>query len=366
MASLDNTHSQPRTGPGVEDEPGALQSLTSPLRRTKSPGSQTVKSLKSKGSLRPVPLQAQTADPQSALTPIQRFRMSVRKVMRLTKTSSYLSGKGPGAEPGIDVHKDSAVLDFGHIRQNCLIEIADYSSVRSSFGRMTNREFISFLEDPAASEREHWVKVRWINVGGISWDVVRALALKYGASNNHLSPCTMLMIRHVDLHPLSLEDMLHVPGRPRSGADYYKRHLFIRVLSHTLNEGGDEEPNLLEQIIRSPSPEPFELEDKVETLPKYPVDDTPRSSGFTSKLSNRWKSSRRSGTIEPGGYDVENVEVTKSTTYEDHGSLFATYVSLFPSFLSPRVHLLFFFRDKGMRSTKPSSSLCKSLRTAGE
>ena len=103
--------------------------------------------------------------------------------MHLSKTSRYLSGKGPGAEPGIDVRRDSTSMNYGHIRQSCLIEIADYSSVQSSFRRMTNREFVSFLSDPTASTRERWVKVRWINVGGISWDIIRALALKYGGSN---------------------------------------------------------------------------------------------------------------------------------------------------------------------------------------
>ena len=195
MTNFDDAPSQPHTNPGVEDEPGPPRSSMTSLRRAKSPGSQTVKSLKSKRSLRQVPPQHQGADPQSTLTPIQRFRMSVRKVMHLTKTTSYLSGKGPGAEPGVDVHKDSAFSNYGHIRQNCLIEVVDYSSVRSRFGRMTNREFISFLDDPAASEREHWAKVRWINVGGISWDVVRALALKYGASDSYPSARTIFTAR---------------------------------------------------------------------------------------------------------------------------------------------------------------------------
>lgn len=88
---------------------------------------------------------------------------------------------GVGAEPGIDVRRESASLAYGHIKKNCVIEIADYSTVRSSFGKMTNREFVNYLNDPAASERESWVKVRWINIGGVSWDVVRALAIKYGA-----------------------------------------------------------------------------------------------------------------------------------------------------------------------------------------
>lgn len=45
---------------------------------------------------------------------------------------------------------------------------------------MTNRGFIDMLQSDGASTREPWVKVRWINIGGISWDVLSALALKYG------------------------------------------------------------------------------------------------------------------------------------------------------------------------------------------
>ena len=118
--------------------------------------------------------------------------------MHINKTSSCFLGKGPGAEPGVDVRKDSAYLNFGHIRQNCLIEIADYSSIRSSFGRMTNVEFINFLDNAQASEREPWVKVRWINVGGISWDVIRSLALKYGMADLqpfHVTPSHLGYVR---------------------------------------------------------------------------------------------------------------------------------------------------------------------------
>lgn len=87
---------------------------------------------------------------------------------------------GVGAEPGIDPRRSSAFLNYGHIRQKCTIEIADYSSVRASFGRMENRGFTEFLGDPTASKRESWAKVRWINIGGLSWDVISALAIKYG------------------------------------------------------------------------------------------------------------------------------------------------------------------------------------------
>lgn len=114
------------------------------------------------------------------LTPKDRFRSSVKKVIKMQRSYGFMAKSGVGAEPGIDVRHDSASLAYGHIMKNCIIEIADYSTVRSSFGKMTNREFIEYLGNDAASEREPWAKVRWINIGGVSWDVVRALALKYG------------------------------------------------------------------------------------------------------------------------------------------------------------------------------------------
>lgn len=36
------------------------------------------------------------------------------------------------------------------------------------------------------------------------------------------------------MHPLSVEDLLHRGGHALSKADYYPKHLFIRVLCHTL------------------------------------------------------------------------------------------------------------------------------------
>ncbi len=36
------------------------------------------------------------------------------------------------------------------------------------------------------------------------------------------------------MHPLSVEDILHLGGHTLSKADYYPNHLFIRVLCHTV------------------------------------------------------------------------------------------------------------------------------------
>ena len=159
-----NAHSAP---PIVEEthhtQPHATHGPTSPLTSPTSPNAPP-------STQRP-----------AFTTPKDRFRSAVRKVMAMRTTSSFMARRGVGAEPGVDPRRASAFLNYGHIRQQCLVEVNDYSTVRTSFGRMTNAEFVRLLADGRASAREPWVRVRWINIGGISWDVVSALALKYGA-----------------------------------------------------------------------------------------------------------------------------------------------------------------------------------------
>ncbi|KAI0042586.1 hypothetical protein FA95DRAFT_1610078 [Auriscalpium vulgare] len=151
------------------------------------------------------------------MTPKERFRRTVHKVIVMHRTSERTSSLGRvGAEPGVDPRRQNADHQYGHIRQKCTIEVVDYSPLRSRFSKMTNAEFVRFLQNDEASARDPWVRVRYINVGGISWDVISALALKY------------------DMHPLALEDVLHQRGHARSKSDYYQQHLFMRVLAHTV------------------------------------------------------------------------------------------------------------------------------------
>ena len=64
-----------------------------------------------------------------------------------------------------------------------------------------------------------------------------------------------------DLHPLALEDIFHVRSQNRSKADYYSRHLFLRVLCHELAKkqpGSSDLPHLtpvLSGAYRSASPD---------------------------------------------------------------------------------------------------------------
>jgi hypothetical protein len=181
-----------------------------------------------------------------------------------------------------------------------------------------------------------------------------------------LSTGTVFIIKPIDLHPLSLEELLRVPGRHRSGADYYKEHLFIRVLSHTLDEDGDEESNLLEQVVRSSSPEPFSPEDEVEAPPKYSAGGAPRSSTFTSKLSNKLKLHHRSGTAGLGRDDLESVDVANVLTYADYDSRYGSYVHLLPSSLVLLVVTSFsIFQKQGYKIDKTVRKLMRELEEGG-
>ncbi|KAF9459651.1 hypothetical protein BDZ94DRAFT_1291491 [Collybia nuda] len=136
----------------------------------------------------------------------------------------------PGAEPGINPRRISSAR-FKHFKQECMVEVSDYSADDVSVKRLNNTELIHFLRLPNSPQGSIGSiltgavpipgGVRWINIGGIDWDVMGALALKY------------------DLHSLALEDVIHEQGHNQSKADYYHAHLFIRILCHTLDSDSD-------------------------------------------------------------------------------------------------------------------------------
>ncbi|KAF8950385.1 hypothetical protein BGZ52_002693 [Haplosporangium bisporale] len=77
---------------------------------------------------------------------------------------------------------------------------------------MNNQEFLQWLKQP----RPEWSKVRWININGMSWDVIKEISLKY------------------DLHHLAVEDLLHVPQRTK--VDIYPKQTYIACTLLTLME----------------------------------------------------------------------------------------------------------------------------------
>jgi magnesium transporter len=121
----------------------------------------------------------------------------------------------PGSAPGLEPRDLSALPSTpGAARITCIDYSPDHVGV----------EEVRSLPDFIAGHRPDWSLVRWINVDGLSdLAVMRALAEKYR------------------LHPLAIEDVLHVPQRPKvqayGGDGDYQARLFVIVREIELREG---------------------------------------------------------------------------------------------------------------------------------
>lgn len=111
----------------------------------------------------------------------------------------------PGQEPGIDTsapvdqYSSSTAPKFN---ENCQITTVDYSQTEMQQHELDNHSLAQFMAKP----RPEWAVCRWINVNGLSWDVVKLLGNHYG------------------LHRLAIEDLLN--PRNRTKADWYTDHTF--------------------------------------------------------------------------------------------------------------------------------------------
>ncbi|KIM47383.1 hypothetical protein M413DRAFT_439064 [Hebeloma cylindrosporum] len=220
------------------------------LERIKTQSRRSLHSKLSKGNpASPTATAQQRPSRWAHLPPKEKFRAAVRTLMSMNRgTSMLLAGGGRvGAEPGVDPRRPAVDAAYRHIREdNCGIEIVDYSAVRSTTRTMKNAEFIDFMNTPTTDglpPREPWVKVRWINIGGMDWEVIKAVSIRY------------------NLHPLALEDVFHGHSQNRSKADYYTKHLFLRVLCHELvddaSQNGTTDHTQVTNTLRSASPEPM-------------------------------------------------------------------------------------------------------------
>ena len=121
----------------------------------------------------------------------------------------------PGAPAGIEPEDlPAAPATAGTARITCI----DYGPEQHQLEEV--RDFAGFIE----RHRPAWATVRWINVDGLhDLGVVRALAEKY------------------HLHPLAIEDVLHVPQRPKVQAydetHEYQARLVVIMRMMELHEG---------------------------------------------------------------------------------------------------------------------------------
>lgn len=141
----------------------------------------------------------------------------------------------PGQEPGLDPEKVDGGRPRGmaSLQQECDITIVDYSEGNMVMRNLTNQNLPRWIEkeqlreekkrlrqeeeanekagksrrekrkmnDENEQDDRDWVKCRWINVNGLSWDVIQEIA------------------KYKKLHRLALEDLVNTKNRTK--ADWY-------------------------------------------------------------------------------------------------------------------------------------------------
>ncbi|PLB44366.1 cora family metal ion transporter [Aspergillus steynii IBT 23096] len=137
----------------------------------------------------------------------------------------------PGTEPGIDPTKPLPAYNAdwmsnipSDLHKRCEIIVVDFSQHEMRQYELDNDTLGPFL----AKEREPWVQCRWINVNGLSWDVIRALG------------------NHKGLHRLAIEDLINTTNRTK--VDWYSDHAYIvltlqkLIKLHEESSDSDDEP----------------------------------------------------------------------------------------------------------------------------
>ena len=107
----------------------------------------------------------------------------------------------PGAEPGVSTKDTGSTYQNLHAR--CQITVVDFSAERVECSELDNDALPDFL----CHAQEDWVACRWINVNGLSWDVIRTLG------------------SHKNLHSLAMEDLMSTASRTK--VDWYSDQAFL-------------------------------------------------------------------------------------------------------------------------------------------
>ena len=127
------------------------------------------------------------------------------------------AGWKPATEPGLDPSlPDGGREDEAPIHAECDIQVVDFSHDHLVMHHLNNTTLKPFLKN----SKPKWVVCRWINVDGLSWDVIQALG------------------QAKKLHKLALEDV--VDTKTRTKADWYSNHAFLiltlQKLVHTIED----------------------------------------------------------------------------------------------------------------------------------
>ncbi|KAI0844857.1 hypothetical protein F5Y00DRAFT_266178 [Daldinia vernicosa] len=179
---------------------------------------------------------ADNNDPPASRTSTPRRRMTRSNAFKpIDRFEEFENRPGwkPGAEPGVDPLKpDGGQETVPTLHAECQITVVDFSQDELKVHEFDNHQLIEFIQKP----QPDWVKCRWINVNGLSWDVIQALG------------------QHKDLHRLSIEDVMN--PRNRTKADWYTNHAFIVLTCQKLvriveDDSSDDKSSLDEESEKS-------------------------------------------------------------------------------------------------------------------
>lgn len=138
--------------------------------------------------------------------PILRHRKSHGSTYWGTFPAVVENPRRPAWEPGQEPGLDPSVPDGGReqvlsLRADCDITVVDYSEDDMVMRHLTNESLLPWIERAEKMEKEggedEWVKCRWINVNGLSWDVIQALG------------------KYKKFHRLAIEDMVNTKNRTK-------------------------------------------------------------------------------------------------------------------------------------------------------
>ncbi|KAI1326641.1 hypothetical protein F5Y16DRAFT_223998 [Xylariaceae sp. FL0255] len=153
-----------------------------------------------------IPQSAPHLPPPSPSSIIRRRNTRANTLRTIEEFNDFERRPGwrPGAEPGVDPKMSDGGQEITPtLHAECQITVVDFSHEQLKIHELDNAQLIDFVTQPQSS----WVKCRWINVNGISWDVIQALG------------------KYKDLHRLAIEDIMNV--RNRTKADWYAGHAFM-------------------------------------------------------------------------------------------------------------------------------------------
>lgn len=167
------------------------------------------------------------------------------RARRSTTARSYHPGSvahdpnwHPGTEPGIDTSKPPPYnADWlssipNDLHRKCDILVVDFSPNEMRQYVLDNDTLELFL----SRGKESWVQCRWINVNGLSWDVIKILG------------------NHKQIHRLAIEDLINSTNRTK--VDWYSDHAYVVLTLQKLIKLQQEESDSEDAETQGRMPDP--------------------------------------------------------------------------------------------------------------